>query len=56
MPLLPLLEIDQNHIYIIRHGESTYNIPDPAINAQRTAGISLDIPLTENLEREIRLR
>lgn len=48
VPLLSLSEIDQNHIYIIRHGESIYNIPDPAINAQRTTGISLDIPLTEN--------
>jgi broad specificity phosphatase PhoE len=48
VPLLSLSQIDQNHIYIIRHGESIYNIPDPSINAQRTTGISLDIPLTEN--------
>ena len=46
----PLEDVDKftpEQIYIIRHGESTANVPDPVTGIYLTSGKSLEMPLTE---------
>lgn len=46
-PLEDVEKFNSEHIYIIQHGESAVNVPDPITGIYITSGKSLEIPLTE---------